>query len=92
MRGHRIFSRVADLPRGAVEALGVGIAERRGAWNPTDDIDLSRPLPTARFIWARQSACRLEIRYEQGGFVRSHMAAILELRGQEWVVIRRQYR
>jgi hypothetical protein len=81
---------VADLPRGAVEVLGTSIAERGAPWNPSDDIDLSRPLPLARFIWARQSGCRLEIRYEQGGLARVRMAAILELRGRDWVVVRRQ--
>jgi len=83
------FPRKADLPRGAAAALGFAMAERGAPWNPTDVIDSSRPLPSARFIAARQRACTLEIDYEQGGIAHFRATAILEWNGRGWVRMRR---
>jgi hypothetical protein len=92
VRGAWTFPRKADLPRGVAAALGFAMAERGGAWNPTDVIDSHRPLPSARFIAARQRACTLAIDYEQGGIAHFRATAILEWNGRAWVLARRASR
>jgi hypothetical protein len=86
------FPRKAALPRGAAAALGFAMAERGAPWNPTDVLDSRRPLPSARFILARQRDCALAIRYEQGGIAHVRMTAILAWNGRVWVLARRQLR
>jgi hypothetical protein len=92
VRGAWSFPRKADLPRGAAAALGFAMAERGGPWNPTDVIDSSRPLPSARFIAARQRDCALAIDYEQGGIAHFRATAILAWNGRSWALTRRQAR
>ena len=92
VHGAWTFPRKADLPRGAVAALGFAMAERGAPWNPTDVIDSRRPLPSARFISARQRDCTLEISYEQGGIAHVRMTAILAWNGRLWLLERRQLR
>jgi hypothetical protein len=90
VRGAWSFPRKADLPRGAAAALGFAMAERGAAWNPTDVLDSRRPLPSARFIAARQRGCALAIDYEQGGIAHVRMTAILAWNGRAWVLMRRE--
>jgi hypothetical protein len=92
VHGAWTFPRKADLPRGAAAALGFPMAERGAPWNPTDVIDSRRPLPSARFIAARQRACTLEIDYEQGGIAHYRAIAVLEWNGRGWVLVRRGLR
>ena len=92
VHGAWAFPRKADLPRGAAAALGFPMAERGAPWNPTDVIDSRRPLPSARFISARQRDCTLAISYEQGGIAHVRMTAILAWNGRFWVLARRQLR
>lgn len=89
VRGAWSFPRKADLPRGAAAALGFAMAERGAPWNPTDVIDSSRPLPSARFIAARQRNCTLQIDYEQGGIAHVRLTAILAWNGRGWTLVRR---
>jgi len=66
------------------------MAERGGPWNATDVLDSRRPLPSARFIAARQRACTLAIDYEQGGIAYRRLTAILQWNGRFWVLVRRE--
>jgi len=63
----QIYSRKADLPRGAVEATRVAIAEVGGAYQRSDVV-LDNGLPIFRFVSAARAGCRLAITYERGGF------------------------
>jgi hypothetical protein len=92
VRGAWSFPRKADLPRGAAAALGFAMAERGAAWNPTDVLDSRRPLPSARFIAARQRGCTMAIDYEQGGIAHVRMTAILAWNGRAWMLVRRELR
>lgn len=92
VHGAWTFPGKANLPRGAAAALGFPMAERGAPWNPTDVIDSRRPLPSARFVAARQRDCTLEISYEQGGIAHFRATAILEWNGRGWVLVRRQMR
>jgi hypothetical protein len=92
VHGAWTFPRKANLPRGAAAALGSPMAERGAAWNPTDVIDSRRPLPSARFIAARQRNCMLAIDYEQGGIAHVRLTAILAWDGRGWALLRRQMR
>jgi hypothetical protein len=92
VRGSWSFPRKADLPRGAAAALGFAMAERGAPWNPTDVLDSRRPLPSARFLAARQRACTLAIDYEQGGIAYVRMTAILAWNGRGWRLVRRDLR
>jgi hypothetical protein len=80
----RAYARLADLPPGAVAALGFAIAERDAPWNATDV--LHPGLPRARFISARGGGCTLTIRYEHGGIAHSYESATLALRGGRWTL------
>jgi len=87
--GNRVFARKADLPAGAAAALGFNMAERGQPFQATDDIAPGPRLPGSRFIAARQQGCRLAIRYERGGIAHTYNSAVLERRGNRWVVLRR---
>ena len=88
LHGTRNFQRKADLPAGAAAALGFPRAERGAPFQATDVLDPNRPLPGTRFVAARQTDCRLAIRYERGGIAHTWNTAILELRGNRWVAVR----
>jgi len=60
------YRRKADLPVGAIEAMGVAIAEKGGAYQRGDV--MVRGLPLYRFVSATRSGCSLSIAYERGGF------------------------
>ena len=92
VRGAWTFPRKADLPRGAAAALGFAMAERGAPWNATDVLDSRRPLPSARFIAARQRGCTLAIDYEQGGIAHLRMTAVLSWDGRGWRLVRRDLR
>ena len=92
VRGAWSFPRKADLPRGAAATLGFALAERGAPWNPTDVLDPRRPLPSARFIAARQRGCTLAIDYEQGGIAYHRLTAILHWNGRGWALVRRELR
>ena len=85
LHGIRTFQRKADLPGGAAAALGFPMAERGAPFQATDVIGPGPRLPGARFVAARQTDCRLVIRYERGGIAHTWETAILELRGNRWV-------
>lgn len=87
--GARPFTRMADLPAGAVAALGFRMAERGQPFQATDDIGPGPRLPASRFIAARQQGCRLTIRYERGGIAHTYELAQLERRANGWVLLRR---
>ncbi len=84
----RTYARLADLPAGAVAALGIRMAERGQPFQVTDVIGPGPRLPGSRFIAARQQGCRLTIRYERGGIAHTYNDALLERRGNAWVVLR----
>ena len=88
LHGSRAFQRKAELPAGAAAALGFAMAERGAPFQATDDIAPGPRLPGARFVAARQTGCRLAIRYERGGIAHTWQTAVLELRGNRWVVVR----
>lgn len=62
------YGRKADLPRGAIEAIGPGMAEKGGAYQRGDV--MRKGVPLYRFVSATRSGCRISVHYEQGGFVR----------------------
>jgi hypothetical protein len=82
----RAYARLADLPSGAVAALGFPIAERGARWNASDAVGPGPLLPFARFISARGGGCTLVIRYEHGGIAHSYETATLALRGGRWTL------
>ena len=90
LHGSRVFQRKADLPPGVVQALGFAIAERGAPFQATDVIGPGPRLPGSRFVAARQTACRLALRYEQGGIAHTWNTAILERRGDLWILLRRR--
>ena len=90
LRGSRSYARKADLPQGVVQALGFRMAERGAPFQATDVIGPGPRLPGARFVAARQIACRLALRYEQGGIAHTWNTAILERRGNVWILVRRR--
>ena len=90
LHGSRSYARKADLPPGVVQALGFGMAERGAPFHATDVIGPGPRLPGARFVAARQVACRLALRYEQGGIAHTWNTAILERRGNVWILVRRR--
>jgi hypothetical protein len=81
------FPRLANLPRGALAALGFAMAERGAPFEASDAIGPGPPLPSARFIAATQRDCTLVIRYEQGGIAHFNTAASLAWTGRGWVRI-----
>ena len=64
------------------------MAERGAPFQATDVLGPGPALPGTRFIAARQSGCRLALRYEQGGIAHTYETAILEYRGDRWVLLR----
>lgn len=84
----RIYARLADLPAGAVAALGFPIAERGAPWNATDVIGPGPRLPFARFISAQGGGCTLTIRYEHGGIAHSYESITLSRRDEGWAPAR----
>ena len=88
--GSGTFQRKADLPHGAAAALGFPMAERGTPFQATDVIMPGPRLPAARFVTARLANCTLAIRYEQGGIAHTWQTAILERRGNAWVLVRRR--
>ena len=88
--GTRNFQRKADLPQDVEAALGFRMAERGQPFQSTDSIPPGPRLPATRFVTARQTNCRLAIRYEQGGIAHTFQTAILERRGNAWVLLRRR--
>lgn len=81
------FARLANLPHGALAALGFAMAERGAPFEATDDVSYGSRLPSARFIAARQRDCTLVIRYEQGGYAHYNTSATLAWTGRGWVRI-----
>ena len=90
LHGSRSYARKAALPPGVVQALGFAMAERGAPFQATDVIGPGPRLPGARFVAARQIACRLALRYEQGGIAHTWNTAILERRGNVWILLRRR--
>ena len=90
LHGSRSFQRKADLPQGVVQALGFRMAERGAPFQATDVLGPGPQLPSTRFVAARQVACRLALRYEQGGIAHTWNTAILERRGNFWILVRRR--
>ena len=86
--GSGTFQRKADLPAGAAAALGFPMAERGAPFQATDVIMPGPRLPAARFVAARLTNCMLAIRYEHGGIAHTWETAILERRGNRWVLVR----
>jgi hypothetical protein len=86
--GTRTFERKADLPRGAADALGFAMAERGAAFQVTDVLGPGPALPGSRFVAARQTGCRLALRYEYGGIAHGFATALLEWRSRGWTVVR----
>jgi hypothetical protein len=87
VHGRWSFPRLANLPRGALAALGFAMAERGAPFEATDDVSYGSRLPSARFIAASQRDCRLVIRYEQGGIAHFNTSATLAWTGRAWVRI-----
>jgi hypothetical protein len=88
LRGTHVYARRADVPRGALAALGIPMAERGQPFQATDVIMPGERLPGVRFAWARLDGCTLTIRYEQGGIAHTWNTAIVERRGISWVLQR----
>ncbi|GAA4818278.1 hypothetical protein GCM10023232_13610 [Sphingosinicella ginsenosidimutans] len=88
LRGTHVYQRMADVPRGAMAALGVRMAERGQPFQATDVIMPGERLPGARFAAARLDGCTLTIRYERGGIAHTWNTAVIERRGIGWVVVR----
>ena len=89
VRGSLDFARKADLPAGVPEAFGKAMAERGTPFQATDALGPGPALPPTRFIAARQTGCRLALHFEQGGFAHTYETAILEYRGDRWVLLSR---
>ena len=68
----------------------MAMAERGTPFQATDVLDPGRPLRGTRFIAARQTGCRLALRFEQGGIAHTYQTAILEYRGNRWVLLERR--
>ena len=90
LHGSRNYARKAALPPGVVQALGFRMAERGAPFQATDVLGPAPPLPPTRFVSARQINCRLELRFEQGGIAHTWQVALLERRGNRWVLINRR--
>jgi len=90
LQGTREFRSKAELPSGVAEALGFRMAERGAPFQETDDIAPGPRLPATRFVAARRTNCRLALRYEQGGIAHTWETAILEYRGNRWVLLARR--
>ena len=89
-QGRLDFARKADLPAGVLEAFGTAMAERGAPFQATDVLGPGPPLPGTRFVAARQTGCRLALRFEQGGIAHTWQTAILEYRGDRWVLLERR--
>jgi hypothetical protein len=85
----RNFARKAELPAGAMAALGIDMAERGAPWNATDAVGPGPLLPFDRFISAHQAGCTLTINWEHGGIAHFNQSAVLVRRGNRWVVTSR---
>ena len=90
LHGSRSYARKAALPPGVEQALGFRMAERGAPFQATDVLGPAPPLPPTRFVSARQINCRLELRFEQGGIAHTWQIALLERRGNRWVLISRR--
>ena len=88
--GRLDFARKADLPSGVLQAFGTAMAERGAPFQATDVLDPRQRLPGTRFVAARQTGCRLALRYEQGGIAHTWQTAILEYRGNRWLLLERR--
>jgi hypothetical protein len=86
----RDFTRKADLPAGAMATFGIPMAERGTPFQATDVLDSRHPLPSTRFVHARQVNCALAIRFEQGGIAHTWQTAQLWWNGNRWVLVRRR--
>lgn len=84
----RGFTRLADLPPGAVAALGFAIAERGQPFEVGDAIGPGPRRPSTRFIAAALRGCTLAIRYEYGGIAHGFATALIERRGGSWTLVR----
>jgi hypothetical protein len=90
VRGSVDYARKADLPGGVLQAFGTAMAERGAPFQATDVLGPGPALPGTRFIAARQTGCRLALRFEQGGIAHTYQTAILEHRGGRWVLLERR--
>lgn len=88
LRGVHVYARKADVPRGALAALGIPMAERGARFQATDDIMVGENLPPTRFVSARLDGCTLTIRYERGGIAHTWNTAVIQRRGIGWVLVR----
>lgn len=88
--GVHTYARLADLPAEARAALALPMAERGARWQVGDVIMPGPRLPAMRFVAARRTGCLLAIRYERGGIAHTYHTAVLERRGRDWTVLRRQ--
>ena len=86
----RNYVRKSDLPAGALAAFGIPMAERGAPFQATDVLDPQHPMPSARFVSARQVNCALAIRYEQGGIAHTWQTAQLYWSGNRWVLVQRR--
>jgi len=86
----RTYARLADLPPGAVAALGFPMAERGGRWNVSDAVGPGPLLPFARFIAAEGAGCTLNLRYEYGGIAHGFATAVLLRTNRGWSLQRRR--
>ena len=90
VHGTRNYARKADLPAGALAAFGIPMAERGAPFQATDVLDSRHPMPSTRFVAARQVNCALAIRFEQGGIAHTWQTAQLYWQGNRWVLVRRR--
>lgn len=84
----RSFARLADLPPGAVAALGFAMAERGQPFEVGDAIRPGARRPFTRFTAAALRGCALAIRYEYGGIAHGFATALLTRRGAGWALVR----
>ena len=90
LTGSQNYTRKAELPAAAVAALGFPMAERGQRFQVTDVIMPGPRLPATRFIAARRNGCTIALRYEQGGIAHTYETALLERRGDSWMLLRRR--
>jgi hypothetical protein len=90
LTGSQNFARLAELPQGAAAALGFRMAERGARFEATDNLGPAPRPPSSRFIVARRNGCTIALRYEQGGIAHTYETAVLEMRGNAWVLVRRR--
>lgn len=67
-RDRQTYHRKADLPRGAIEAIGNIMAEKGEAYQRGDV--MQKGVPLHRFVRATRSGCQIRVSFESGGFTK----------------------